>query len=78
MHSTSQLCQQQLHYRVGWVQFQGTKYPKGCIVVLDSSEILPTFGIIMDIILTDSDNVHFVCEALTTEEISEHLHSFIV
>jgi len=32
----------------------------------------------MDIILTDSENVHFVCEALTTEEFSEHLHSFIV
>ena len=60
------------------MQFQGTKYPKGCIVALDSSGILPTFGIIMDIILTDFDNVHFVCEALTTDEFSDHLHSFIV
>jgi len=29
----------------------------------------------MDIIVTDSDNVHFVCEA---QEFSEHLHCFIV
>jgi len=37
-----------------------------------------TFGLTMDIILTDSDNVHLVCEALTTEEFSEHLHCFMV
>ena len=33
-------------YRVTWIQVQGTKYVEGSVVVLNSSEVLPTFGII--------------------------------
>ena len=36
-------------YRVAWIQ--GTKYVEGCVVVLDSSEVLPTFGVIINVLL---------------------------
>lgn len=65
-------------YRVTWVQIQGTKYVEGCIVVLDSSDILPIFGMIINILLIESDEPYFVCEVLDTEEFSSHFHSFIV
>ena len=57
--------------------FKEQSISKG-IIVLASSEILPTFGIIIDIILMDNENAYFVCEELTTEEFSGHLHSFVV
>lgn len=65
-------------YRVKWIQVQGTKYIEGSVVALDSTEILPTFGIIIDILITEADNPYFVCEVLYTEEFSVHLHSFVV
>ena len=37
-------------YRVTWIQLQGTKYVEGCVVVLDSSEILPIFGVIINVL----------------------------
>ena len=61
-----------------WIQLQGTKYTKGCVVVLDTSEVQPIFGIIIDIILITADKPYLVCEVLTTEEFSAHLHSFVV
>ena len=42
---------------------QGTKYVEGSVVVLDSSEVLPTFGIINIL-----DEPYLVCEVLHTEE----------
>lgn len=48
---------------------------EGCVVVLDSSEILPIFGMIINILLIKS---YFVCELLHTEEFYTHFHSFIV
>ena len=65
-------------HRVTWIQLQGTKYMEGCAVVLDSSEILPTFGVIINVLLIKPDEPYFVCELLQTEEFSIHFHSFIV
>ena len=64
--------------RVTWIQLQGTKYVEGCVVVLDSSEILPIFGVIINILLIKPDEPYFVCELLQTEEFSTHFHSFIM
>ena len=44
---------------------------EGCIVVLEASEILPVFGVIVNILLIKP-------ELLETEEFSSHLHSFII
>ena len=38
-------------YRVIWIQLQGTKYVEGCVVALDASEILPTFGVIINVFI---------------------------
>ena len=53
-------------YRVTWIQLQGTKYAEGCVVVLDSSEVLPIFGIITNVLLIKPDEPYFVCELLQT------------
>lgn len=53
------------------------KYVEGCVVVLDSSEALPIFGIIINILLIKSDEQYFVCEVLDTEKFSSHFHSFV-
>ena len=75
-------CASALHYticyRVTWIQVQGTKYVEGSVVVLDSSEVLPTFGIIINIVLITLDEPYLVCEVLHTEEFFAHLHAFIV
>ena len=67
-----------MHYRVTWIQIQGTKYVEGYVVVLDSTKILPIFGMIINILLINSDEPYFVCEVLETEEFSSHFHSFVV
>ena len=46
--------------------------------MLDTSEVIPIFGIVIDIILITADQPYLVCEVLTTEEFSAHLHSFVV
>jgi len=51
---------------------------EGCVVVLDASEVLPIFGLIINILLVKPDKPYFVCELLETEEFSSHLHSFIL
>ena len=65
-------------YRVIWIQIQGTKYVEGCVVVLDSSEILPKFGIIISVLLIKPDEPCLVCELLKTQEFSTHFHSYVV
>ena len=59
--------------RVSWIKLEGAKYVEGCIVALDSSQTLITFGIIIDILLMNEDDPYFVCEVLATEEYCIHL-----
>ena len=65
-------------HRVTWIQIQGTKYVEGCVAVLDSSEILPKFGVIINVLLIKSDKPCLVCELLKTQEFSTHFHSYVV
>lgn len=62
---------------VKWVQIKGTKYSKGSVTVIEAN-IIPTFGIIVDLLVVDVDICLFVCEVLTTEYFEEHLHAFKV
>ena len=41
---------------------------EGCIVVLDASEILSVFGVIINILLIKPDEPYFVCELLEIED----------
>ena len=61
--------------RTNLIQLKGTRYSIGCIVVLDSE---PTFGLLIDILLTDVDICLFVCDVLKTGGHVEHLHAFEV
>ena len=42
------------------VQLLGVKYVKGCVVALDASEVLPIFGLIINILLVKPDMPYFV------------------
>ena len=61
--------------RTKWIELKETRYSLGCIVVLNSS---PTFGLLIDILLTDVDEHLFVCETLKLERYAEHLHAYEV
>ena len=59
------------------MQLQGTRYCEGSVVVLNS-DIHPTFGHIIDIVIVDVDNPLFICEVLETREFISHVHAFVV
>lgn len=62
---------------VKWVQIKGTRYSKGSVTVIEA-DIIPTFGLIIDLLMVDVDVCLFVCEVLTSEYFEEHLHAFKV
>lgn len=62
--------------RVSWIEISGTKYNRESVVILESN-LLPEFGIIIDIIC-NSDQYYFVCKHLHTECFSPHFHSYEV
>ena len=39
---------------VKWVQIKGTKYSQGSVTVL-KADIIPTFGLIIDLLMVDVD-----------------------
>ena len=54
---------------------KGSHYPKGCIVLLNSS---PTFGQLLDILIFNVDEVLFTCEVLKTVHFVPHFHAYEV
>ena len=50
--------------RISWIEIGGTKYAKEDVVVLESN-LLPLFGIIIDILYV-SEHYYFVCSTLHT------------
>ena len=56
-------------YRANFVQINGTRYSKECVIALAADTAgVPTFGFLSDILLTDVDNCLFVCEVLETDQ----------
>ena len=64
-------------YRASWVEICGTKYSQQDVVTLDGG-LLPEFGIIHDVIISDVHEPFFVCEILTTECFYSHYHAYEV
>ena len=64
-------------YSVKWVETKGTKYSKGSVIVIEA-DVVPKFGLIIDLIIVDVDVCLFICEVFTTEHFEEHLHAFQV
>ena len=50
-------------------------YRKKDIVVL-TMDLVPTFGMIVDIIVTGMDNILLICEVLQTEIFKHHVHAY--
>ena len=55
----------------------GTVYSSGSVVVL-KNELLPEFGVIVDIIVFGVDIYYIVYKKLVTECFEQHFHSFKV
>ena len=63
--------------RLNWIEVLGTCYKCGGIVVL-SLNLLPNFGLILDIIILNVDDYFLVCEILHTICFNPHFHSYEV
>ena len=61
--------------RLAWIDVNGTTYKKGSVVVL-SMDLTPTFGVVKDIIVFETDIYYLVCEVLLTDCFSHHFHAF--
>ncbi len=64
-------------YRSSWVKIYGTVYKPQDIVVV-SNDLLPTFGRIQSILITDMNKCYFVCELLHTICFNSHYHAYEV
>lgn len=62
--------------RISWVEVDGTKYRKGCVLVLES-DLVPLFGVVEEIHCV-SNQYYFVCKCLHTECFSPHFHAYKV
>ena len=55
----------------------GTTYQHGGIGVLSiNPEMVPSFGLICDIFMSEVDNYFIVCEILDTECFCSHYHAY--
>ena len=63
--------------RLSWVQVGGSTYHFGDVVVL-KYDLLPTFGVIHDLIVFDVTEFFIVAEVLITQCFVDHYHSFEV
>ena len=64
-------------HRIPWVEISGTTYRRGSIVIL-SSHLVPEFGIIIDILVIETDTYYFVCEVMETVQLVAHYHAYEV
>ena len=62
---------------MNWIEISGTRYVCGSIVLL-SSDFLPIFGFVTDIIVLDVENYYLVCEVLETVCFNSNYHSYEV
>ena len=63
--------------RLSWVTVNGITYKPGEIVVL-KVDLLPQFGLIINVIAMDVFNFYLVCEVLITHFFNSHFHSYQV
>ena len=60
--------------RISWIEIGGTKYAKEDVVVLESN-LLPLFGIIIDILYVSE---HYYVAPCSTEFLSHNFHAYEV
>ena len=64
-------------YRVSWIDVNGISYKHDGVVILNV-DLVPTFGIIIDIIALDVDDYWLICEVTSTICFNSHYHSYEV
>ena len=64
-----------LYNRSSWVKIGGTVYKPDNIVAI-SSDLLPVFGKIIDVLIVSVTDCYFVCELLVTDSFNSHNHAY--
>lgn len=66
-----------LHFSVSWISTNGYTYKIGHVIPI-SANLMPNFGVIVDIIVNGVDDVYIVLKKLETLFFDNHLHSYNV
>lgn len=61
-----------------WVEFNGVKYKKNCIIIIGNDDLQFQFGIITDIFIVNYQNVYFIYEGLETIGFDAHYYAYVV
>ena len=64
--------------RTSWIKVYGTKYKRGCIVVLSLQHGDPVFGKVNEVMLVDGKHIIFKCTILHNQGFEEHLNAYKV
>ena len=64
-----------LENNAAWIELGGTLYKRGVFVVT-SSELLPQFSQIVDIVVTERSQCFFICEEYETICFCKHYHAY--
>ena len=64
-------------YRLAWLEINGTKYTLGNVVVLEVTDLFPTFAVLSDIVSSEAQ-YYFVCRLMFTICFSHHFHAYEV
>ena len=65
------------YYRCSWVKIGGIMYKQGDTLAI-SSDLMPSFGNILDILVVDVTQCFFVFELLLTTNFNVHFHAYEV
>lgn len=60
------------------IEFKGTIYRVGSVLVIDENNLYPIFSLLRHIIVNQAGELIFICQAFDTVGFCEHLHTFRV
>ncbi len=64
--------------RTKWIVVNGQKYTKSVLVVVGIEDEYPSFGVIEDIFITNSNSAMLHVELCHTQSYNEHFHGYVV
>ena len=63
---------------VSWAKITGYQYKRGQVIVISTTDSMPNFGTIVDIIVHEVEIVYIVLKKLCTLSFHHHFHSYCV
>lgn len=66
------------HFCVPWLTFNGIKYKRKCVLLIDEVDTVPHFAQINEILIDEHNNFSFSCEILHTCNFDIHLQAYVV